>query len=78
VFVNFKCLRMASKRRLDMYACKRNGAPMKMSGLSIAQNNRLGTPWVVASKNRIAKNRRNSSHVSGSESVVFVAVITVF
>jgi hypothetical protein len=27
--VNFKCLRIASKRCLDMKACKRNGAPQK-------------------------------------------------
>lgn len=76
--VNFKCLRMASKRRRDMYECKRKGAPTKISGESFAQNNLLGTPCVVPSRNRIPKNRTNSSHVSGSESVLLVAVMTVF
>ena len=75
--VNFKCFRMDSKRCFDIYSCKQKGAPEKMSGLSFAQNIRLGIPWVVANKKRKARNRRNSSHVRGSERDSFVAVMTV-
>jgi hypothetical protein len=69
---------MDSKRRLDIHSCKQKGAQEKMSGLSFAQNICLGTPaGVVANKKRIARNRRNSSHVRGSERDSFVAVMTV-
>jgi hypothetical protein len=48
-----------------------------MSGWSFDQNIRRGTPWVVAKSKRMEMNRRNSSHVKGSESVSFVASRTV-
>jgi hypothetical protein len=71
--VSFRCFRFASKRLLDMYACRQNGAPQNMSGMSFDQNIRLDTPCVVAKRKRIAMNRRNSPHVRGSERVLFVA-----
>jgi len=71
--VSFRCFRIASKRLLDMYACRHNGTPQNMSGMSFDQNIRLGTPCVVAKSKRIVLNRRNSPHVRGSERVLFVA-----
>ena len=75
--MNLRCFRIDSKRRLDMYECKRNGAPENIAGASFAQNSFLATPCVVAINRIKPRNLKNSSHVRGSERDAFVAGITL-
>jgi len=72
-----RCLRINSKRRLDMYECSLNGAPENISGASCDQKSRLDTVWVVDIIKTRPRNRTNSSHVRASERVAFVAGIIV-
>ncbi len=70
-------LQIASKRFLDMWEWRRNGAPKFMSGESFAQNICLGTPWLVPKRKRHTMNLKNSSHVRWVESVSYFAFIMV-